>query len=154
MSSLELLPAWQKEMATVSSPDAEVTHLAYQESPAGLKVTVTRRRFTAFLAVEWVVDFENLGPADSPVLEEILPLDLALVFPPEERLRLHHANGSLCQMDDFLPQVTELRPGSKKTLAPIGGALLQRRLPLHELAARRLRPCRGSRLVGTMGRLV
>ena len=121
MSSLELLPAWQKEMATVSSPDAEVTHLAYQESPAGLKVTVTRRRFTAFLAVEWVVDFENLGPADSPVLEEILPLDLALVFPPEERLRLHHANGSLCQMDDFLPQVTELRPGSKKTLAPIGG---------------------------------
>ena len=119
--ALEMLPAWQRETVTVSTPGAEVTQVTYQESPAGMKVTVTRRRFTTFPAVDWVVEFENLGPADSLLLEDILPLDFSLALPPTERLRLHHANGSLCQMDDFLPQVTELRPGSKKTLSPIGG---------------------------------
>ena len=119
--SQELLPAWKKAISDAETPDARVTRVSYLESPAGLEVTATVRRFTDFPAVEWVVELENHGLADTPIIEEILPLDISVPIAPQERLRLHHANGSLCQMDDFLPQLAELRPGSQKVLAPRGG---------------------------------
>ena len=83
--------------------------------------------------MEWVVEFENHGADDTPVIEDILPLDIPLLFPPQERLRLHHANGSLCQMDDFLPQVTEILPGQLSVLSPVGGRSSNGTLPFMNL---------------------
>lgn len=131
--SQELLSTWRREVTTEATPAADITRVIYQEAPTGLQVTATARRFTAFPAVEWLLELENLGTTDTPLLEEILPLDFTMPFPLQERLQLHHANGSLCQMDDFLPQVTELRPGSQKTLAPRGGRSSNGVLPFMNL---------------------
>lgn len=114
-----LLAGWQTAEAA-AAPDGG-TQRTYLDPVTGLQVAVTLRRFTDFPAFEWVIEFTNRGAADTPILEDIRALDVTLPFPANERLRLHHANGSLCQMDDFLPQVTDLRPGSRKSLAPHGG---------------------------------
>ncbi len=108
--SAELLPSWRLEADG-----------GFSDPQTGLRVTVTVRRFEDFPALDWVLEFENRGPVDTPILEDVLPLDVSVTAEPSERLTLHHANGSLCRMDDFLPQITDLSPGVDRTLAPFGG---------------------------------
>lgn len=112
--SAELLPGWRRE----TSADGAVS---YDDPQTGLRVTVRVRRFADFPAHDWVLEFENRGLADTPALEDVLPLDASVPAEPSQRVTLHHANGSLCRMDDFLPQQTDLAPGVDRTLAPFGG---------------------------------
>ncbi len=129
MPSQDFLPTWRSEILPTEAITAPATvkegtsvmQQAYLDPATGLRVVVTIRRFAAFPAMEWVVEFENLGATDTPIIEDILALDVTIPVAPRERIRLHHANGSLCQMDDWLPQQTELRPGVRKTLSPVGG---------------------------------
>jgi alpha-galactosidase len=120
-SSTGLLSHWQRTESSESLPDGRQVTRRYADPQTGLQVTVGARTFDAFPAIEWVVEFEYGGQGDSPTLEEILPLDVTVPLAPQERLRLHHANGSSCRMDDFLPFTTELPPNAHKTLAPVGG---------------------------------
>jgi alpha-galactosidase len=94
---------------------------------------VHARRFEEFSALEWVVELENRGASDTPVIEDIMPLDLSLPVDEKERVRLHHANGSSCLIDDFLPLTTSLRPDSRKVLSPIGGRSSNGVLPFMNL---------------------
>jgi alpha-galactosidase len=119
--SQTLLPDWQDTRSSSEAPNAEATRLTWLDPTTDLQVTATVTRFRDFPALEWVIEFENLGAADTPIIENILPLDLSIPLGSSERVRLHHANGSLCQMDDWLPQLTEMRPGVHKTLSPLGG---------------------------------
>jgi len=131
--SHEVLPTWTRETSAVGSPDRRLSRLSYRAAQEGLAATATVRRFTDFPAVEWVVELENHGSFDTPIIEDLLPLDISVPFPPQERLRLHHANGSLCKMDDFLPQVTELSPGNRRSLSPFGGRSSNGVLPFMNL---------------------
>ena len=113
--------------------DGRLARTTWTDPAIGLKVTLHERRFTDFPAVDWVLEFANTGGADTPIIEEILPLDLTLPAAAKERLRLHHANGSLCQADDFLPLATDLRAGRPLTLAPQGGRSSNGVLPFMNL---------------------
>ena len=89
-------------------------------------------------ALEWIVYFENRGKADTPIIENILPLDATTAFDVKEKLTLHHAKGSLCNMDDFLPQTTEIAingwpRGPKKTLSCLYGRSSNGTLPFMNL---------------------
>ncbi len=108
--SADFLPSWRREGEG-----------SYTDPQTGLRVTVRVRRFEDFPALDYVLEFENRGHADTPILEDVLPLDVSVRAEPSERLTLHHANGSLCRMDDFLPQTTDLHPGADRTFAPFGG---------------------------------
>jgi alpha-galactosidase len=98
-----------------------------------LELRVLTRQFDAYGALDWVVEFENTGASDSPLLDEILPLDLTAPLGTYQRLRLHHANGSLFLMDDFLPHIAEITPGSEKRIAPRGGRSSSGALPFMNL---------------------
>ena len=132
-SSTELLGGWKKEVSTEEAAGGKITHIAYADPVTGLCATLHVRRFDDFPAVDWLVEFENRGPADTPILEDILPIDVCVPMSPTERLRLHHANGSSCRADDFLPQVSELPPGGRKVLAPQGGRSSNGVLPFMNL---------------------
>jgi len=129
----EFLPAWKQHTSTQKADGASLTRLEYLDPAGILAVTVHIRQFENFPATDWVMEFENRGSADAPILEAILPLDLAVPLPPEERLRLHHANGSACRMDDFLPLTTEISPGACQTLSPRGGRSSDGTLPFMNL---------------------
>jgi len=129
--SAELLAGWPDGQEI--SPDGRATRTSWADPATGLRVTLHVRRFDDFPAVDWVLEFANTGAADTPILEEILPLDMALPVAAQERLRLHHANGSLCRADDFLPLTTDLRGGQPVTLAPQGGRSSNGVLPFMNL---------------------
>jgi len=131
--SERFLETCQRQTTTEIVPGGALERTRYVHQASGLIITLTARRFDASGAVDWVVELENGGQADSPLLESILPLDLTVSVPAKERLRLHHAKGSSCQMDDFLPLVTELRPGAREKLAPRGGRSSNGTLPFMNL---------------------
>jgi hypothetical protein len=52
--------------------------MSWRYPATGLRATWQIKRFQDYPAVEWVLTLENLGSKDTPVLENIPPLDLRL----------------------------------------------------------------------------
>ena len=73
--SAELLPVWRRE----TGADGEVS---YSDPRTGLRVTVHVRPSADFPALDWVLEFENTGRADTPILEDVLPLDASAPAEP------------------------------------------------------------------------
>ena len=113
----DALNSWPAER----SEDGQETIVVHRDPATHLKVTTRIRRFEGSPAYDWVVELENEGAEPTPILDDILPLDIEVPMPLSERFRIHHALGSSCRMDDFLPQTTQLHPRSDLTLAPVGG---------------------------------
>ena len=132
-NSKDFLGGWQHETFTERVPAGSVTHVIHTDPATGLKVTIHARRFDDFDALDWVVEFENTGSADTPIIEDILPMDVSVPMPSQERLRLHHANGSACRMDDFLPLTTDISPNARHVLTPVGGRSSNGVLPFMNL---------------------
>lgn len=131
--SKDFLGEWKHQLSTERVSAGSITHLTYTDTASGLKVTSHALRFDGFPAVDWVVEFENCGAAETPIIEDILPMVVSVPIPPRERLRLHHANGSSCRMDDFLPLTTDLLPQSETLLMPRGGRSSSGTLPFMNL---------------------
>lgn len=119
--SKAFLEKWLLETSVEEAPGGSLTHVTRTDPESGLKVTLHVRRFDDFRAVEWVVEFQNGGRTDTPIIEHIELLDISIPVPRGEMLRLHHANGSYCRMDDFLPLTTALPPNTQKAFSPHGG---------------------------------
>ncbi len=90
--------------------------------------------FQDFPAVEWVLRFKNRGTADSPILEQVLPLNIRITGGPGGQTPvLHYARGALCCLDDFAPVTTRLVPGTELNLKPGGGRSSSEVLPFFNL---------------------
>lgn len=133
VSSDRFLNTWEQTTQSEERTGGSVTCVSYEDPASGLKVTVRIRRFEGSPAIDWAAAFTNCGPADTPVIEDILPLDVRVPMPSQEALRLHHANGSSCRMDDFLPLVAHLPPHSEKVLTSVGGRSSNGVLPFMNL---------------------
>ena len=143
--SSRLLPGW-KQVVTVLP--AEVGKARYQVSytdPAtGLEVDCVVTRFTDFPAAEWVMHLRNGGRQDSPILENIRPLDLT-VQAPEGPVVFHHSHGCDDQPTDFTPIDEPVSSGHSITLSPVGGRSSAGNLPFFNLE------WPGGGLVGAIG---
>lgn len=129
----DCLTAWPGEDTNRALPGGSETTSVRSDPASGLLVRVIARRFDRYDALDWVVEFENTGASDTPILENILPLDVTLPFGTYDNLRLHHANGSLFLQDDFLPHTTVFMPGNEKRIAPLGGRSSSGALPFMNL---------------------
>ncbi len=129
----EFLAAWPREQATETHPSGQTRHITWTDPATGLRVVAHVRTFTDSPGIDWVVEFVNTATRDTPIFEQILPLNLRLPMEASERVRLHHANGSSCRIDDFLPFLTDVNPGTAKTLAPQGGRSSDGVLPFMNL---------------------
>jgi alpha-galactosidase len=129
----DLLGTWQHIREALKGHGGRLVRHVYTESPAGLGVTVTLRRFKGFDALDWVVELENLGAADTPILQDILPLDTTFAISPRENAYLHCAKGSQCAVDDFLPMTHQVGPRGQWSLEPVGGRSSNGMLPFMNL---------------------
>jgi alpha-galactosidase len=121
-SSRELLPTWrQKSSITKLDEQRAQRTLTYTDPQTGLQVRLVMVTYEDFPVVEWTVYLKNTGPADTPIIENLQALDIALPLPPGEKFYLHHFTGSPCREDDFEPQLTALAPGVALHLAGEGG---------------------------------
>ncbi len=118
--SAKFIAGWKKNEVIEEIEGARMRQVSLTDPITQLRVTVHIKEFSDFNAFDWVAEFENKGKTDSPIIENILPLDFALPS-GEGKIFLHHAKGSFCQIDDFLPMLSELKPKQEISLTPFGG---------------------------------
>jgi alpha-galactosidase len=119
--SADLLPSWTRKTESKDGADRTEFVSRWTDPKTGLQVIATAIAFKDFPAVDWVLRFENTGAEDSPVLSEVLALDMLLGTSKEQSLVLDQINGDDCSERSFVPVERELKPGQNAALAPVGG---------------------------------
>ena len=95
--------------------------LTWKDPETKLVIRCVATVFNNFPAVEWILEFENSGANDTPILQNIQAADVHLFESNKGQYILHHARGSNHGINDFEPLKNEIGPNSEITLAPKGG---------------------------------
>ena len=136
-AAAESIKTWPNERASRPLDSQRVEHIAnYHDRATGLVVRGVAIEYADFPAVEWVVHFGNAGVADTPILSDILPLDVLFPLDAAAPCQVHHARGGLTQTDDFEPLKTPLtfrQGGSKLELSARTGKSSTLHLPFFNL---------------------
>jgi alpha-galactosidase len=131
--SAEFLQSWKRTQTQKSVERGRERHVVTYTDPAsGLVVSSEITLFSDFPAVEWLLRLRNTGAADTPILENLLPLDLKIAAPKGD-ITLHRSHGSTCQPTDFLPIDERVAPSKEVTLSPRGGRSSNGVLPFFNL---------------------
>lgn len=132
--SSELLGKWRKRESQVASPGGHTKTFIFVDAAGSLQVTLCARYFDAMDAVDWVVEFRNIGERNTPIISDIQALDWTCLLLVGEKVVLHHAHGSECAMNDFVPRTDAIHPGRDLTLAPNNGRSSDGEMPFMNLA--------------------
>jgi alpha-galactosidase len=107
-----LLPTWTRtEADTTTAAGVRVHQVTYRDPVTKLKVVMESRMFTDFPALDWVIWFTNEGTADTPILENILPLHTTVACDPGD-VHLYTTCGSAQSREDFALEDLPLAPGA------------------------------------------
>ena len=121
-NSFSILPGWKSEISSrVLDKNRTQRTLTFRDPESRLTVRCICTSYHDFPASEWIVEFENSGDRDTPIIENIQAVDLLLFENKNGIFRLHHALGSNHSENDFAPLVDDMTPGSEIILAPRGG---------------------------------
>ncbi len=104
------------------APGRSAHSITWTDPATGLELRCVLTQFTDRSAAEWVLHLRNTGSADTPIIENLRPLDLAVLTPSAAgEVILHRAFGSTCAETDFLPVDEPMRTHSEAVLVPNGG---------------------------------
>jgi alpha-galactosidase len=121
-ASPAFLSQWQHTNETSEAQSRFIHKASWTDPSTHLRVSATVSAFKRYPAVEWVLEFENLGAQDTPLLDHVQALDVQLrtgyIRTP---VQLHHLVGDVCGERSFLPLETPIEPGKTVKLAPEGG---------------------------------
>jgi alpha-galactosidase len=121
-ASATFLKRCQRAAATKDTPARTIHEVSWTDPDTSLRLTATVTAFKRYPAVEWVLQFENLGTQDTPLLQDLQALDVRLrTGYIRKPVQLQHLTGDVCGERSFLPLETEVEPGKPVTLAPDGG---------------------------------
>ena len=149
-SSSQLLGRWKRKTTQQPPANGRQQHaITWADEQTGLEVTCEATLFSDFPAVEWLLRLRNAGDKDTPILENIRPLDLSIGVGEKESVVFHHAKGSSSQPDDYVTIDAALAPDQRIAL-PAEGCPSQTCLPYFNLVAGQ-RIGRGHRVDGPMG---
>ena len=128
--STELLKTWKRSHESRQLDDQRIAHtLVFREPTKGLVVRCEAVEYLDYPTVEWTLYLRNEGQQDSPLLTEVLPLDLAIVRSTGTEFVLHHNTGSPCLPTDYQPFATELKPSTTERITAAGGRPTNSDLP-------------------------
>lgn len=125
--STRALGSWPLQRGNRKLDDNHTEHtLTYSDPETGLVFRCVAIQYHDFPAVEWTLYFKNTGSSDTPVLEDIQPLNTLLRryrWPEREPTEfvLHHFTGSPCTPRDYEPHRMRLDPKADKIVAAAGG---------------------------------
>jgi alpha-galactosidase len=137
--SRDLLPTWNVTSSAKDEADRTLHTVTYADPASRLELVAEICEYKDFPAVEWVLHFKNAGKADTPILEDVRALDLALdVQPPHGEVVLHRILGcaGCCatgSISDFAPVDEVLPLGVKRRVAPAGGRSSTSAMPFFNL---------------------
>jgi alpha-galactosidase len=105
----DFMGLWKKDYAVKSQTNDKEIHLVtYTDPETALEVSIEITFFKKFFAVEWRLCFKNAGSKDTPIIENILPLDAEFVAPGEGNIIFHSLHGSIAESVDYSPQTRSL----------------------------------------------
>ena len=107
--SAVMLDGWTARREAIQQVEGfSVETILLTDPGTGLECRCEIKIYADFPAVEWIAYFRNAGEVDTPILSDILPLDVLLPVDASAPCRIHHARGGLTQLDDFEPLATPL----------------------------------------------
>jgi alpha-galactosidase len=122
VASTSFLKEWKRVIETRETPSRTIHDVSWTDPKTALRVSATVTAFKRYPGIEWVMQFENRGAQDTPLIEDLQPLDVQLrTGYARNRTVLHHLVGDVCGERSFLPLETEVELGKTVTLAPDGG---------------------------------
>ncbi len=133
-ASASLLKGWARRVEPAGSgPQRQTGTTVFQDLATGIELRVDTVRFTDFPAVEWMARLTNTSATNSPLLENIQVLDGVLPLPISGPALLHWSKGAVASFDDFQPQQTVLKAGTRLRLQPGGGRSSSQVLPFFNI---------------------
>jgi alpha-galactosidase len=119
--SADILGTWQSSNENAAGETGQLRRYYYKDPATRLKVTAEVRTYPDFPGVvDWVLRFRNEGSADTPILDNILPLRWAIPASTGDCF-IRHARGSDASATDFEPLEEHFAPGGKDHLESSGG---------------------------------
>ncbi len=119
--SAQLLTTWQTSQENVADAKGQIHRYTYTDPTTHLKVIADVRIYPDFPGViDWVLRFRNEGTSDTPIIENILPLNWAIPASPGDCV-IRHAQGSNNSADDFKPLEEKFGPGDGAHLESLKG---------------------------------
>ena len=113
---------WLRAAETRETETRIIHQASWTDPKTSLRVSATASAFKRYPAVEWVLEFENLGTQDTPLIEQVHALDVQLRTGYHRKpVKLHQLTGDICGERSFLPLETAVEPGEGVALAPEGG---------------------------------
>ena len=114
-----LLSDWQYDRTSTPGKDGLAEVITYQDPRTGLVIEVHVVRYDAFPAVEWVCRLSNTGSSETPIIDDFLPLNSAILTGdvPDGEALLRWSNGDGCTESSFLPHDEPLERGSLRQFA-------------------------------------
>jgi len=132
--SWEIVREWQRSVVeNQDGPDRLYRRILYHDPKTQLEIRTDITLFHDFPAMEWVLYLKNTGKENTPLIENILPLDAILGTPGPGWNVLHWSKGAVAGFDDFAPQTTVMKPGETLHLQPGGGRSSSQVLPFFNL---------------------
>jgi alpha-galactosidase len=132
--SSEFLSSWKRQAASTIGTDGRELHtITYTDPATGLQAVCEATLFSDFPAAEWMLYFHNAGNSDTPIIQDIRPLDARVAVQNGSDAVLHHSRGSTCESTDFQPLVTKITADTDIQLAPNGGRSSDGVLPFFNL---------------------
>ena len=134
--SSKLLEQWKyEEIVEKLGMDRSKSINIWTDSSTGLRVTYEVLRYNDFPAVDWVLYFENIGTHDTPVIQDVNALDVALQPPVfgQSPFILHKTKGAPADPTDY--EVTEsfVSLGHSELLGGGGGRSSNKDLPFFKI---------------------
>jgi len=132
----DALDTWPHERRTEKlDADRTKTTTTWTDPKTGLRVEWVATRYADFPATEWLLYFENTGAADTPIVEAVQALNLALQDPLSDTVpyRLHKTNGAPSNPSDFAASTVVLDEKHGETLTSGGGRSSNRHFPFFKI---------------------
>lgn len=134
----DLLPEWATSTKTSKARDGRsVRKTTWTDRETGLRMTCEMTQFPGYPAADWVLRIENTGKADTPIIEDIQPLDAEIDAPlaGANPYVLHRTNGAPANASDYEPRVVPMPAGGTETLGGGGGRSSNRDFPFIKVEA-------------------
>ena len=121
--SQDILPSWKRtEAVNPLSGGRSLRTVTYTDKASGLAVTLETTSFPNRNAVEWLLRMQNTGRRDTPLIEQIRPMNLRVASASTEPVTLHYVLGSAFRQvssgdqeeglaGDFAPRDESFSPG-------------------------------------------
>ncbi len=132
--SRELLAGWERTVEDAQlGPARRQRTLALTDPQTGLEVRAVCTIYADTPGVDWALYFINTGSSDTPFLEQIRALDLAVDPGLDAAPVLHRLHGSTCAVDDWVPFDDPLPPEQRVEFAAGEGKSSQGVCPFFNL---------------------